>query len=174
MIRQSRLLEHLNAFFTWIVMIFHSSFCRLQIICIYPIYQHLHCFISTILGTNSLNSADVPLSNKQTNAKYFARHATASQCLNIPRQTTTNTQINTVVCFIRTNPIIWFAFGPCYAVDQITEEPLLRSAADTHQTTTHFLTRSKCGRPRQASLVLDLEAFISEQFRTFRTRLNTW
>jgi len=25
------------------------------------------CFISTILGTNGLNSADVPLSNKQTN-----------------------------------------------------------------------------------------------------------
>jgi len=73
---------------------FHSSFYRLYFICIYPIYQHLHCshmlnlslsnrllttfyfksflmclicFISTNLGTNSLNSVDVPLSNKQKN-----------------------------------------------------------------------------------------------------------
>jgi len=83
----------LNACFYLHFNYFRSSFYRLHIICVFPIYQYLHCsymlnlsvsncffttclfqivltclrcFISTILGTNSLSSADVPLSNKQT------------------------------------------------------------------------------------------------------------
>jgi len=34
----------------------------------------LICFISTSLGTNSLNNADVPLSNKQTHVAFAESH----------------------------------------------------------------------------------------------------
>jgi len=69
-------------------------FHRLHIICVFPKYQHVHCscmlnlsvwnrflitfllqiifnmyhmFFSTSLGTKSLNSAEMPLNNKQIN-----------------------------------------------------------------------------------------------------------